>query len=64
MSKKLNIKKLQTERSAGYISTKEALKDVTPFEWPDDVLSGKKKAVVTSFEGGDKACVKLGISYL
>ncbi len=51
---KLNIKKLQTERSAGYIPTKEALKDVAPFEWPDAVLSRNKNAVVTNFDGDDK----------
>ena len=30
------------------ISTKEALKDVIPFEWSKDVLSGKKEAILKS----------------
>jgi hypothetical protein len=43
----------------------EALKDVTPIEWPDDVLSGKKKVVVTDAKKDYKnKCVKLEISYL
>ena len=42
MGKKLDIKKLQTERSAGFISTEEALKDVTPFLWDDDIDGDEK----------------------
>ncbi|MBO5564944.1 MAG: hypothetical protein J5965_00870 [Aeriscardovia sp.] len=29
--------------SDNHPTTQEALKDVVPFEWSDDVLSGKKK---------------------
>lgn len=42
MGKKLDIKKLQTERSAGFISTEEAFKDVTPFLWDDDIDGDEK----------------------
>lgn len=30
-----------------YISSEEALKDVVPIEWTDEVLSGKKKVELT-----------------
>jgi hypothetical protein len=29
------------------ISTKEALEDVIPIDWPEDVLSGKRKVIVS-----------------
>jgi hypothetical protein len=45
------------------VPMEEALKDVTPIEWSDDVLSGKKKVVVTNAEKDYKnRCVKLEIS--
>lgn len=30
-----------------FVSSEEALKDVTPIEWEEDVLQGRKKAIVT-----------------
>jgi hypothetical protein len=46
------------------IPMEEALKDVTPINWPDNVLSGKKKVVVTNAEKDyENKCVKLEISY-
>jgi hypothetical protein len=29
------------------MSSKEALEDVTPIDWPEEVLTGKRKAVVS-----------------
>jgi hypothetical protein len=29
------------------MSSKEALKDVTPIDWPEDVLTGKRKVIVS-----------------
>lgn len=29
------------------ISTEHSLKNVTPMKWSDDVLSGKKKAIIS-----------------
>ena len=43
--KKINMKKLQN-RMGKTIGTKEALQSVTPMQWNDDVLTGKKKATV------------------
>lgn len=34
------------------ITTKEALKDVIPFEWSSDVLEGKRKAIICSTRKG------------
>lgn len=47
------------------ISSEEALKDVVPINWPKEVLSGGKKAVVTNIERNkNDKCAKLEISYL
>ena len=43
--KRLDLKALQ-ERDGGTISTKEALKDITPFQWKNSVLNGKSKITV------------------
>lgn len=29
------------------ISTEEALKDVAPIDWPEDVLNGDKKVIIS-----------------
>jgi hypothetical protein len=60
--KKLDMSKLIF--ADGFISTEEALKDVTPIEWSDDVLSGKKKVTVTAAEKDyENKCVKLEMTY-
>lgn len=45
------IKRLDMEKLKGritkVISTEEALKDVEPMEWPEEVLSGKTKVIIT-----------------
>lgn len=33
------------------LSTKEALKDVTPINWSKDVISGKRKVTITKDNG-------------
>lgn len=43
---KLDISKLKT-RKHRIISSTEALKDVTPMEWSNDVVSGKKIVKIT-----------------
>ena len=43
---RLDIEKLK-RRITKVISTEEALKDVEPMEWPEEVLSGKKKVIIT-----------------
>lgn len=35
------------------ISSKEALKDVKPIDWGEEVLTGKKKVVVTKDKSGE-----------
>ena len=42
---KLDLSKL-THRKRVSVTTKEALKDVEPFEWSEEVLSGKKKVIM------------------
>ena len=42
----------KARNSAKIVSSKEALADVVPYEWDDDVLNGKKKATV--YEGSKK----------
>lgn len=45
------------------ISYEEALENVTPFEFDEDIISGKKKIKVTKAEKDyENRCVKLEIS--
>lgn len=43
---RLDMEKLKS-RITKAISLEEALKDVEPMEWPEEVLSGKKKVIIT-----------------
>ena len=43
---RLDMEKLKS-RITKVISNEEALKDVEPMEWPEEVLSGKKKVIIT-----------------
>ena len=52
----LDVEKLKS-RIAGSKTSEEALRDLVPFEWPDDVVSGESKAVIILDED-DKLCVK------
>ena len=36
------------KRIVGNISTEEALKDVTPIQWSEEVLNGSKKVTITN----------------
>ena len=40
--------------SGRQLSTKEALKDVTPIKWPAEVCNGKKKIAVSAAEKKEK----------
>lgn len=41
----LDLSKLSGKKFK-FISSEEALKDITPISWSEDVLSGKKKVLV------------------
>jgi hypothetical protein len=43
---KLNIKELLKNRETKIISYEEAIKDIIPIDWSDDVLSGKVKVEI------------------
>lgn len=43
--KKLDLNKIANKKSI-VVSSKDALRDVTPINWSDLVLSGKKKVIV------------------
>lgn len=61
--RRLDFSKLK-HRMGNIISTEEALKDVTPIQWPEEVLTGKKKVIITKAEkDNENKCVKLEISY-
>jgi hypothetical protein len=62
--RRLDMSKLNS-RITKIVPIEEALKDVTPIEWSDEVLSGKKEVVITNAEKDcENKCVKLEISYL
>lgn len=44
-AKKLDMAKVQ-QRMKNTISTKEALKEVLPFQWEKDIIEGKKKIII------------------
>lgn len=43
---KIDFKQLLKNKKTTIVSSEEALKDVTPIDWSDDVLSGKKKIII------------------
>lgn len=45
---KINFKALLKNKKTTIVSSKEALKDITPIDWSEDVLSGKNKVIVDS----------------
>ena len=46
--KGLDVKKLLNENLYVIVSSKEALKDVIPIQWAEDVLNGERNVVVKS----------------
>ncbi|AGY77974.1 hypothetical protein [Clostridium autoethanogenum] len=50
MSRSLDSNKLKNRKFIS-ISSKEALKEVIPIDWSEDVLTGKKKVIVNKLEG-------------
>ena len=44
--RRLDLEKLKG-RITKVISTEEALKDVVPMEWPEEVMSGKQKVIIS-----------------
>lgn len=46
----LDLKKLE-EKKSRFVSMEEALKDVIPIDWGEDVLNGKVKVVVRPATG-------------
>lgn len=46
---KINIKKLREKNDSKIISSEEALKDVEPFEWNEEVLTGKRKDIIKEY---------------
>lgn len=60
--RKLDLSKLNFAKTP--VSFEDAVKDVTPFEIPEDVLNGKKELKITKTEKDyERRCVKLEISY-
>ena len=45
--KKFNTEEFFKSRPSIFVSTKEALKDVEPIKWSEDVLNGKAKVIVS-----------------
>ena len=61
--RRLDFNKIK-HRMSNIISTEEALKNVTPIQWSEEVLSGTKQIVITKAEKDyENKCVKLEISY-
>ena len=49
---KLNFKELKRKQKSRVITSEEALEDIVPFEWTEEVLNGDKKVII----GVDLAC--------
>lgn len=60
---KLNMNKI-SNRIVATVSSEEALKDIIPIEWPEEVKAGNKKVRISKATmGDDNPCVKLETSY-
>ena len=60
----LNMERIN-KRIKKTISMEEALKDVVPVNWSEEVLSGQQQVVVTNMQiQGEEGCVRLETSYL
>lgn len=46
LTQRLDMEKLKG-RITKAISLEEALKDIEPMEWPDEVMTGEKKVIIT-----------------
>lgn len=46
--RKLNINQIKENKQCIIVSSKEALKDVTPINWSEGVLSGSEKVTIDS----------------
>lgn len=58
--RRLDLSKLRF--SENIISTEEALKDIAPIQWSEEILSGRKKIEITKAEKDyENKCVKLEI---
>ena len=44
--RKLNMEKLQHRLATEVVPTEKALKEITPFELPEEVLTGKRKIII------------------
>lgn len=59
---RLDLKRLSA-RPSRIVSSEDALKNVTPFDWPKEVIAGKKRVVIENAEiNEEKQCAKLEIS--
>ena len=45
--KRLNVKKL-ISRIDKVVSSEEALSEIVPIDWPEDIINGNKKVCVTN----------------
>ena len=43
---KLNFKELKRKQKSRIVTAQEALRDMVPFEWTEEVLKGEKKVIV------------------
>ena len=60
----LNMERIN-KRIKKTISMEEALKDVVPVNWSEEVLSGQQQVVVTNMQiQEEEGCVRLETSYL
>ncbi len=60
----LNMERIN-KRIKKTISMEEALKDVVPVNWSEEVLSGQRQVVVTNMQiQEEEGCVRLETSYL
>ena len=48
---KLNSKELIRKKKSKIVTSEEALKDIIPFDWSEEVLSGDKKVIIEA--GGE-----------
>lgn len=53
----LNISKIISDNNYDIIPSSKALQEIAPIEWPEDVLNGKKKVVITDAENKENQII-------
>lgn len=64
MTKSLDFNKIKSRINSTPISSEEALKDITPIDWDEAVLTGEKKVVISHITNINNTDFGVSIMYV